>query len=473
MAYYRHAVELLDGPDGPPDETRRLQLMVSLGEAQRRAGHPEHRQTLLDAARLARAQHDPAALVQAVLSNSRQHFATVFGEVDAEKVEMLEAAVVAAGDHDLATRAMLLATLALELSFRHERVRRLALTDEALALARRLGLGDPEILARVLLGRFVPRYGPDNLAERLANTAELLTVLDAVPDPTIAAQAHILRARVALESGEIDEADRCLDIADHLSMTLGQLALRWSVLYARTGRAILRADFVAAEHLLAEGWEVGRAAGQSERDWVFANQLCCLRLHQACIDDDVITALKGVQVQVDPAANESFLAASACELGRHDDARAALDRFFSGPEPFDPYWLTAMSNCAAAAAHLRDTDLAQRLESALSPYAEQPVPLSTLPTPCVVHHLGLLAATLGRYDEAEERFSRALVIHQHLRAPQCVARTRLEWGRMLITRADPGDGERAHALLRQALGTARELGLASIERGAVDLLSSQ
>ena len=44
---------------------------------------------------------------------------------------------------------------------------------------------------------------------------------------------------------------------------------------------------------------------------------------------------------------------------------------------------------------------------------------------------------------------------------------------MLLLRADPGDGERAHDLLRQALVTARELSLANLERRAIELLSSQ
>jgi hypothetical protein len=41
---------------------------------------------------------------------------------------------------------------------------------------------------------------------------------------------------------------------------------------------------------------------------------------------------------------------------------------------------------------------------------------------------------------------------------------------MLIARGEPGDAERARELLDQALTSARELGLANIERRAVALL---
>jgi hypothetical protein len=42
---------------------------------------------------------------------------------------------------------------------------------------------------------------------------------------------------------------------------------------------------------------------------------------------------------------------------------------------------------------------------------------------------------------------------------------------MLLTRRKPGDAERARELLGQALTSARELGLANVERRAVELLS--
>jgi hypothetical protein len=42
---------------------------------------------------------------------------------------------------------------------------------------------------------------------------------------------------------------------------------------------------------------------------------------------------------------------------------------------------------------------------------------------------------------------------------------------MLLARAEPKDGDRADEFLHQALATARELGLAKIEREAVGLLA--
>ena len=88
----------------------------------------------------------------------------------------------------------------------------------------------------------------------------------------------------------------------------------------------------------------------------------------------------------------------------------------------------------------------------------------------VLHYLGLLAATMDRYDDAEARLAAAATTHQRIQAPTWLARTRLEWARMLLTRRQPGDLERARELLGQAIAAAPEFGLGTLERNAVALL---
>ena len=52
----------------------------------------------------------------------------------------------------------------------------------------------------------------------------------------------------------------------------------------------------------------------------------------------------------------------------------------------------------------------------------------------VSHHLGILDGTLGRFDDAAERFAAAAATHERTRRRCSLARTRLEWARMLLTR---------------------------------------
>ncbi len=68
--WYRQTLELHDQAPGG-DRSERCDLMIGLGEAQRQAGNPELRQTLLDAAALAQELGDVDRLARAVLANSR------------------------------------------------------------------------------------------------------------------------------------------------------------------------------------------------------------------------------------------------------------------------------------------------------------------------------------------------------------------------------------------------------------------
>ena len=107
----------------------------------------------------------------------------------------------------------------------------------------------------------------------------------------------------------------------------------------------------------------------------------------------------------------------------------------------------------------------------LLPYAQRVSGQGIVWIGAVAHYLGLLARTLGDTAGAEAHFADAAAIHQRIDAPIWLARTRLEWARMLLARRHPGDAERARQLLGDALAPARELGLGNVERRAVALLA--
>ncbi len=98
------------------DRHGRSDLLILLGEAQRCAGDPAHRQTLLDAGRLALALGDGDQVARAALANQRGFYSRYAG-VDDERVAALEAALEAIGPARTAVRARLLANLASELHF--------------------------------------------------------------------------------------------------------------------------------------------------------------------------------------------------------------------------------------------------------------------------------------------------------------------------------------------------------------------
>ena len=84
----RHLLEAT--PEG--DRTERCEVRILLGEAQRQAGRPEYRATLLSAARMAEEMQDAERMARAALANSRG-FASTFGVVDHERIAVLQRAV--------------------------------------------------------------------------------------------------------------------------------------------------------------------------------------------------------------------------------------------------------------------------------------------------------------------------------------------------------------------------------------------
>jgi tetratricopeptide (TPR) repeat protein len=132
-----------------------------------------------------------------------------------------------------------------------------------------------------------------------------------------------------------------------------------------------------------------------------------------------------------------------------------------------------MCMLAEVSCALGDQARAARLYELLSPYAR----CNVLAPPLIAlygvgaRYLGMLATTMGRFDEAERHFSTALELNDRQGGRPCVAHTQHQYAVMLLARNRPGDRERAIELLEPALATSRELGMRSLEERAGRLRS--
>jgi class 3 adenylate cyclase len=471
-AYYHQALELVEADVSvEPDDARRLGLLLSLGEAQRRAGDPAYRQTLLDAARLAEEQGDAESLARAALANSRGVLMSAHGLVDRERVATLEAALEALGQGDDPTRARLLATLGLELIYAGDGERCVDLSDQALAIARRLD--EPSTLAQVLQVRYYSIFSPATLAQRLADTNELLAVAERLGDPATTAWARWLRWRAAMEVGDIELAEHELGLVEGIAAELGRPTLRWYVAFSRTSLLLVAGRIGESERLAVEASALAEATGQADALIFVSCQLFGVRREQDRLDE-----VLDLWVEVDDRyggvpSMRAMLACIYAELDRPEQAQPLFEELADsgfGDDATDRFRLLTLSAAVAVAAFLGDRPRASVLHHLLVPYADQIAGVAALWLGSVAHYLGLLATTLGRFDEAEERFAAAEATHDRIGAPIWLARTRLEWARMLVSRRGPGDAERARGLLDQALATATELGLGWVEREARQVL---
>jgi len=471
--YYASALELLDAGGAGGADPRRVELLIGLGEAQRRAGAPSYRDSLLDAARLARQLGDTGALARAAEANTLGNIWTGILVVDAARVEMLEAALDAVGHDDLRLRARLLATLGLELAWEPDAQRRLALSEEALQIAR--SLDDPATLAHVLLARDYTITAPDSVTERFGNTTELLAIAEGLGDPVIASKALGLRFKTAMELADVAEAERSLSRNEALVAELGQPTLTWATLHHHAALRLLRGE-QDAQAAIDAAREYGISAHRPGMNILSGSQ-------QYWLFSDL-----GRLAEVEPWSREIYehtryptiTAVYTCilaEIGQVERAAQMFDEMaatgFDHPTN-NVAWLQFHGLCAILCARFGRRDCVGLLKSRLDPWAGQLFTAGFagwLNGP-VSFHLGLLATTAGDWSEAEARFAAAAAVQERIKAPVWLTRTRLEWARMLLTRGDSSDSERAQELLRLALDTARERGLSRLEADAVALLSS-
>lgn len=462
-AHFVQALALLEGAEA---DTVRCDLLLGLGEAQRRAGDPAHRQTLLEAAAAAQALGDADRLARAALANTRSFWSATH-QVDAERVGALRAALAALdqrGEGDSSLRACLLAKLAAELVYCGDTAAVRQRSDEAVAMARRLG--DLSTLAAVLAPRYnTIRGDPGTLPGRLADTAELLTVAAQVPDPALRAEAWGWRAVAAFEAGEAEEGQAAFATFDRLAAGLRQPTMRWYASYMAAGRTMYAGRFDAAAALIEEALALGQAAGQPDAGLFASAQRLFLAFERGTLER--WERRLRLAVARDPASSwffGSWQAVRACELELMDEASArwatlAADDF-AGLR-FEPAWLHIVVNLAAVCASVGDQRRAETLSGLLAPFAGQVVTLTSLAYGGAVdHYLGVLAACRNDTDEACRALGRAVQIAERMGAPVWAARGRLEWSR------STDDGDEAVRLARDALATAASHGALAVEAHA-------
>ena len=457
-AFYSQALALNAG-DGDATET---ELLISLGDAQRRAGSPDHRDTLLKAAGLAERRGDADALARAALSNSRLYFSGLL-EFDQDRIDVLEKALAATSGTVSAMRARLFAGLAVELVWSVPWERRAALSDEALRLAR--DVGDPATLAVVLVNRFYAINAPENLPDRIADAVDLLDLAGQLADPVLRFMAEFIRSRAAIESGDADVFADHLPKAEALAGDAGQPTLRWMAGWLTTARYLLGGFVSDAETAVTANLALGAETGQPDADRLFLLQLTPIRYEQGRLGE-LEPQLSELCARLPAIPHWAVVALAACATGDDAAARTYIDRLrvAAFEMPRHPLGLGLVCVAAEVTRQLDDLSAAECLYERLAPYPSSFGLLAASPTGCTAYYLGMLAAMTGRFAAAEEHFRQGSAIYERVGAPAFLARLRAEWARMLLARGGSGDVEQARALLDRAVATAATLHLVEVEQ---------
>ena len=459
------ALELM----GPADETDRCKALIGLGEAQRQTGVPAYRETLLEAARIASGLGSAELAARAAIANNRGIVSGV-GAVDAERVAAIERALELDDPVEPARHAQLLSLLALELSFDRDHVRRRALADEAIALARHAG--DARTLASVLNDACWACWAPDTLAKRVEHVRELHALVSVVQDLQLEFFAARREADVATALGDFARADAALARIRAIAEQTSQPTHKWLAGIRAAALRQMRGDLDAAERLAEQALQIGQEAGERDAVMYYGAILFENRLIQGRGTEVIALLEQTVRNYPGVPAWEAGLSRAYCLIDRYTEgaevlARAAANRFED--VPYDATRLSALASYADTAAQTGSVGAAAALYGLLEPYGDQVDWNGAGSTGHARTYLALLAATVGRHEQADEHFAFACDFYREHKLRAWEAQTELGWAEALAAR---GDVQRARSTAGRALELARQHGYGAFEPRAAAILAA-
>jgi class 3 adenylate cyclase/tetratricopeptide (TPR) repeat protein len=466
--WYSQGLAILPAGEDPG---LRMDLLTGLGEAQRRTGDAAFRQTLLDAARLAADDRDVPRLVRAVLANNRG-FASVIGDVDEERLGLIQTALDLVGPEASRDRAELLALQASELVFAGDHVRVLRAADEAGAIAARL---DDLVRVRVAVRRFQACMVPDRVTAMASECAEVARLADASGDPQPRLLSRLTWAWALLQTGDLRQGRRRAAEAMAVADEIGEPGLRslTHLFYATALDAL--GQHGEAERLTQAALELGQQAGWPDAVMLYGGRMAVAWMFEG-------------QVQTAGAVVESAIAEYprivAWQGGRALglailDREAELADFLAGlpsllpTVPVDYLWLAAHFLFAAAQGFgVHDRDSAAATYDALLPYRALHAAYGTGYLGPVEVALAVLARALGDHDLALAHHEAAAATIEACGAARARALNGYQWARTLLARDAPGDRQRALNTAEETLTYCRTKGYTTFVTKTEELLAT-
>ncbi|MGZ4682153.1 MAG: ATP-binding protein [Acidimicrobiales bacterium] len=392
---------------GRPD-AEQADLLVRLGEAESRAGHPTALDTIHRGADLARSSGADATLVRAALATDRG--TGRLGSFAADQLHIVEAAVTRVDPDDLETRARLTALLAQSLGPTDQAVRQRAAALEALDLAR--SSPDTTLLARIAPNVLFALWTPGAGALRAALAAEATAIVDDMDDPHLAYLVHYAAHNSAVCAGDAEPAARYLDRIHAIAEELGEAGMRWGVGILDGYTATMTGRLVEAERVIGATLELGMEIGEPDAFPSFAAQTYVLGTFAGRHAE--LFPITQQAIEAEPYVELTFRIAHAilcCEVGRGDEARTLLHDAMGGrvdPIPDDWVRSTTLIGLAIVAIELDDLDGATWLYPQIAPMAGEVSYNGVTSQGPISAYVGKLAFLLGRHEAAEQHLLDAL-----------------------------------------------------------------
>ncbi|MFC5731364.1 MULTISPECIES: ATP-binding protein [Nocardioides] len=406
--HYRRAHVALDRTTDP-DPAVRLELTLLLADADARAGHsPADRDAYRQAAALARRLGDAERLATAALGLH----ALGWRQDHAEAIALLTESVDLLPDAPTALRARALAALARDLY--HARAeqqdwqRAQVLAEDAVATARKTG--DDATLAFCLLALHDASWRAGSAGTRLPLVDEMLAAAERAGEGDLLAQARLLRATALIELGdpqglvELDAYCRHCERLRHSRARYGAVSRR-STLALLAGRLADAQDL--ADRALRFGLDIG------EQDAYGVHETLSWAVRRATGDWHTFTEVAS-NPWPDLPLGEAIAQIAAGDV---DAARVTLSRL-----PIDTlsymHDLEMLAILAEVLVTAGTDEQRARLYERMTDYVGTHIVVGGCASyfGAVELYQGLLAQSLGRFEDARADFAKATDRHRKLGA---------------------------------------------------------
>ncbi|HUE26079.1 MAG TPA: AAA family ATPase [Solirubrobacteraceae bacterium] len=442
----RTALEL-----GIEDPAERAEVLLALGDASHKAGKaPDALDAFDAAAEIARDRADAELLARAAIGYEEACWRP---GTAARAARPLEEATTALGERSPGLRVGLLSGLARTLDMQGDQQRGVIVRTNAIALARRSG--DSAALAKVLVRSYWSR-GQTPLEEILEMLSEAKAIGEELGDIELQAEATSWRVPSFVAMGDIASARREITVLRELAHASAQPFMLHVVEHYGSAIALADGRLEDAEEMAARSHEVGRLLTGRDASGTYGIQVFSLRREQGRIAElaPVVRILAGSSRE--RGAWRPGLVSVLVELGMESEARRELTRIVrEGLDQFrESLWLASLTYITDACAALGDAAAAALVYPELEPLTGTNVMIGHLV--CCYgsadRYLGMLAATLGEWERAEDHFERAIALNREMGAMTWLAHTEYQYVHAMLAA-----GRRDPSLARALLGEAREL----------------
>jgi DNA-binding CsgD family transcriptional regulator/tetratricopeptide (TPR) repeat protein len=438
----------------------RAEVLIELGTIRHRAGEAfDALDALRSAADIARDLGDAELLARAAIGYEDAGWRP---GPEHNPVALLEEAATALGDRSSELRVQLLAglTRALDMKGQHERAA--VVRRSAIALARELG--DRAGLASVLVRSYWSR-GSTPVEQILEMLTESRVLGEDLGNPEIQADALSWVVPACVSMADIPSARAgALELREMAQITAQPFYLHVAEHYG-AALALAEGRLDAAEAMARRSEEAGRPLTGRDASGTYGIQMFSLRREQGRLAElaPVIRILAAGDREHGPW--RPGLICLLVELGMEAEARRELDRIrHAGLDRFrETIWIAALTYLTDACAALGDEALASMVYPELAPLAGTNVMIGHLVI-CygsADRYLGMLAATLGDYERAEQHFEAALVLNRQMEMRTWLAHTKYEYARMLLAQGPP-ERDRAMEHLSDAAELAADIGMGAL-----------